>query len=301
MLEYISKSCRITADEFTRRHWDDGESMSAIARSIGVLPSVLQWHLRRHKIRSRTARESYAQRMITGKSYGRKYTVNQHFFDSWSPAMAWVLGLLAADGSIHPTHRQFYLASKDLSLIHKFYYLLRFNGPVAINNTGCHMGIICSVVLVHRLMDLGLIPNKTLILRYPPVPDNLHRHFIRGYFDADGSIRTSLGSKGITPLLRIKISTSSESFATSLSNILIRQNLKHSLRRRGPEGKRKPHWNLDAGSYNALQFCDFIYHDAPPELRLERKFRIYSDYVLQYGHLYANGPRPGKHSYQSPR
>lgn len=39
------------------------------------------------------------------------------------------------------------------------------------------------------LIKLGVVPNKTLILKsLPSIPDNLMKHFIRGYFDGDGSV-----------------------------------------------------------------------------------------------------------------
>ena len=39
------------------------------------------------------------------------------------------------------------------------------------------------------LVKLGVVPNKTLILKsLPSIPDNLMKHFIRGFFDGDGSI-----------------------------------------------------------------------------------------------------------------
>ena len=39
------------------------------------------------------------------------------------------------------------------------------------------------------LVKLGVVPNKTLILKsLPSIPDNLMKHFISGYFDGDGSV-----------------------------------------------------------------------------------------------------------------
>lgn len=39
------------------------------------------------------------------------------------------------------------------------------------------------------LIKHGCIPNKSLKLKFPTtVPDKLIRHFVRGYFDGDGSI-----------------------------------------------------------------------------------------------------------------
>ena len=45
--------------------------------------------------------------------------------------------------------------------------------------------------MFNDLIKQGCVPNKSLILTFPnkhQVPENLINHFIRGYFDGDGSI-----------------------------------------------------------------------------------------------------------------
>ena len=54
--------------------------------------------------------------------------------------------------------------------------------------------MINSIEFVNDLIKLGAIPNKSLILKFPTdeqVPSYLLNHFIRGYFDGDGSISYS--------------------------------------------------------------------------------------------------------------
>ena len=42
--------------------------------------------------------------------------------------------------------------------------------------------------MANDLINLGCIPNKSLILLPPKLKDEFISHFIRGYFDGDGSI-----------------------------------------------------------------------------------------------------------------
>ena len=42
--------------------------------------------------------------------------------------------------------------------------------------------------LVSDIEKLGVIENKTLVLTFPELPTELVHHFIRGYFDGDGSV-----------------------------------------------------------------------------------------------------------------
>lgn len=46
-------------------------------------------------------------------------------------------------------------------------------------------------MITENLINLGCVPNKSLILTFPTeeqVPKNLQHHFIRGYFDGDGCV-----------------------------------------------------------------------------------------------------------------
>ena len=42
--------------------------------------------------------------------------------------------------------------------------------------------------LCQDLINYGCVQNKSFCLKYPLIPYNLNRHFIRGYFDGDGCI-----------------------------------------------------------------------------------------------------------------
>ena len=52
--------------------------------------------------------------------------------------------------------------------------------------------------MFNDLIKQGCIPNKSLVLTFPnkyQVPENLINHFIRGYFDGDGSINYGIREK----------------------------------------------------------------------------------------------------------
>lgn len=131
----------------------------------------------------------------------RKYGLNENYFDQIdSHDKAYILGFLFADGSnnlkkhtvsislqeedkdILEKMRELVESEKELEFLdysnkHDFgynyknqYRLLFFSG---------HM---CS-----SLKNLGMIPNKSLKLLFPTIPDEYLNSFIRGYFDGDGS------------------------------------------------------------------------------------------------------------------
>ena len=51
---------------------------------------------------------------------------------------------------------------------------------------------ICSPEIGEKLISYGCVPRKSNILKFPDISifksKNLIRHFIRGYFDGDGSV-----------------------------------------------------------------------------------------------------------------
>jgi hypothetical protein len=125
---------------------------------------------------------------------------NIHYFDEWTPDMAYILGFMFADGSITKRLCDMIIgvAVKDLAVL-KFIQNetkntreLRHYRP-HVDKDGCQHQesvylTLSSMVLVRRLMELGLKPRKTYNDDpFPAVPDDVMPHFIRGYFDGDGA------------------------------------------------------------------------------------------------------------------
>ena len=105
----------------------------------------------------------------------------------------------------------------DEEIIQHFKQDLKSTYPIRYDNTKINPQVIyClrSQKTVDDLKKLGCIEQKSLILTFPTekqVPSNLIYHFIRGYFDGDGSI--SKGKKDNYQLCFI----GTESFIKTLS------------------------------------------------------------------------------------
>lgn len=123
--------------------------------------------------------------------------VNDDFFHVIdSERKAYWLGFLAADGSVQNKKAMRWLAvwlckkdrghleklKRDLSSDHKI------SDRLYSNHSPCVQLMIGSEKLVSDLIVHGIVPNKTLILKPPSIPKKLVRHWIRGYFDGDGSV-----------------------------------------------------------------------------------------------------------------
>ena len=118
-----------------------------------------------------------------------RYDLNKTFFQTWSPAMAWVLGVIATDGCLQP--RSVDITQKEPELLEKVRALMGSSAPIYVrpNGTSQVCGLrISSQPMVHDLQRLGLTPRKSRTLIFPMMPPAMVRHFIRGCWDGDGSI-----------------------------------------------------------------------------------------------------------------
>jgi hypothetical protein len=104
---------------------------------------------------------------------------------------AYWLGFIAADGNISKNELKITLAHKDKDHLIKFCKFIDLQTPIKeINNNGypavsVNIG---SIEMAKDLLNYGITPNKTLTLTFPNNLDmDLIQHYIRGYFDGDGS------------------------------------------------------------------------------------------------------------------
>ena len=137
------------------------------------------------------------------KSRIRKHKCNENYFEKIdSNEKAYWLGLLFADGYVrkrlqfNEKHKQggivgISLKDGDEYILEKFIkdidstYIL--HKQIKDNFLSYKLEIYSSK-MSDDLINLGCVPKKSLILLPPKLKDELISHFIRGYFDGDGSI-----------------------------------------------------------------------------------------------------------------
>lgn len=162
---------------------------------------------------SDTIKDVLNKKKVPNNRY-RKYTLDEHYFDQIdTPNKAYILGFLFSDGSNRKSGRGFTIGLKEDDQ----YILDRMRDELKSNRRLTHIDHsrqredqnsfnssdqvkleISSTYMSKQLSNLGMVPNKTYILKYPEcIPKELDSHFIRGYIDGDGSIvfyRTKRGS-----------------------------------------------------------------------------------------------------------
>lgn len=158
---------------------------------------------------SKTLKENNVK-IRNDKQQAQKYYCDESFFEVIdTEEKAYWLGFIYADGYI--TEKVKYssekigitLAKKDDNHLKKFKKALKYTGDIKYYKAKTSYGfvescriLITSSKLVEDLIKLGVEKQKSLILKFPnenQVPKNLLPHFIRGYFDGDGSFNYSKG------------------------------------------------------------------------------------------------------------
>lgn len=160
------------------------------------------------------------------KYHSRRYRLDESFFDTWSPVMAYVLGFWFADGymRIEKSYRVLF-TSNDRQILKAIRRALRSNHPIRKTKRDRSLSIsFHSKHLYGKLKELGGLRRKSQKMTFPHTPDRYMRDFIRGYFDGDGSvffveyIRTK--DKRLTRELRTNFTSGSRKFLESLMKIL---------------------------------------------------------------------------------
>ena len=120
----------------------------------------------------------------------RKYHINQDYFKTWSPNMAYTLGLWFADGCIYGGKMfDITLHKKDKYILKQIAKELQYEGELYdyVDRQAARLNFSC-VVIYNDIIALGGTECKSNTVEFPNVPKEYLSDFIRGYFDGDGCI-----------------------------------------------------------------------------------------------------------------
>ena len=228
---------------------------------------------------------------IERSNRGRKYFFDEHYFDNIdTPNKAYILGLLYADGynSMDKYTVRIQLQYTDKSILEMIRKELRYEKPLKyikcsdkISSNGfvskdMYQLEFYSKHMCETLSKYGMVQNKSLILEFPNFLDEkLYPHFIRGYYDGDGSLCNHYTKNGwFQSLLTI---TSTESFCIKCLEII----RKFSGITGGGIYDASSHNGITkvisiSGTNQTKKLLTWLYEDA--ELFLERKYKLFTQY-----------------------
>jgi DNA-binding CsgD family transcriptional regulator len=128
------------------------------------------------------------------------------------------------------------------------------------------VGLISSELMDDLARNFNIVPRKSLILEPPDLPEKMRRHFIRGYFDGDGSVGWHKCSKTI----RLNFCSGSEAFLKWIWNTLC-ETLGDVGQRTIGRRKRSKVRTLDLSGDAAIKVLEWMYSDGGDALCLRRK------------------------------
>ena len=219
------------------------------------------------------------------------HTLNEHIFDVIdTEEKAYWLGFLYADGYVYCSNNHYYcqlrMQARDKAHIELFKNFVQTSVDIEGGYTTVAIGTgsgkehysyrltLSSKTLVDSLIRHGCVQSKTLIVRFPSiesVPQNLVKHFIRGYFDGDGSICADIVKNGKTPTLLFQVCGTKD----MLEHIAAAVGIDNKPKQRGN------YYDLRCkGNIKAMNIFDYLYNGAT--IYLERKYKIYSETKHQY-------------------
>lgn len=251
----------------------NGESSVSIGKRYGCTHKPILKALRKANVE-----------IIPGRTC-RKYAINERFFDTIDTQdKAYILGFLYADGhnGISKSTVTMSLQEEDRYILERIRETIGSEKPLEFldysnkNDYGYHYKNqyrlnMFSVHMCKALFALGMTSNKSLTLEFPNIPPELHRHFIRGYFDGDGTINKKTGSF---------ILTSTKQFLSSIQDILHdalgvdKGILQESPCHNGITYDLKYHRKSESSL-----ILDWLYKDA--NLYLKRKYNLYEQIHLK--------------------
>ncbi|ABS83598.1 mobile intron protein [Bacillus phage 0305phi8-36] len=218
--------------------------------------------------------------MRSPRDNSRKYTLDESFFETIdTQEKAYWLGFMYADGYVSNTRNDYNvgiaLGIKDKGHLSRFKEALRATHPIGeyegnsygVGTKYCRFRFTSKTMYTH-LVEKGVFENKSLILKFPSediVPKHLVHHFIRGYFDGDGSFSYS-GKRDDTYAVKIM---GTREFLTTLAEHI---DHKPTLHKRHTDTKNSYSLEFMAKD-DVRKFGRYIYNGA--NIYLFRKYQRY--------------------------
>ena len=217
----------------------------------------------------------------------RKYTIVEDFFDKIdTEEKAYILGLLYADGYNNTDKNDVCISLKedDVEILNKITNIIQPTKPLFYldmspenrgmkNSKNQYRLTINNKHISKRLVELGCGKAKTSVIKFPSseqVPNSLLHHFVRGYFDGDGSVSNGKWSK-------VDIISTPE-FLTDLQNIL-KESIGIGITKLNYNRKYSKEVNIVSlnigGRLQCMKFKEWLYKDAT--IFLKRKKEVFDN------------------------
>ena len=275
---------RLSLDADELRHLYVGQRLTTtgIASQIGCASTTVLRRLREFGIPVRP-RGPESGALVDPETYAARTT--------WSPAIAYAVGIITTDGCLARDGRHLVVSSKDLDLLNTIRHCLGLGVAITLYRSG--PGRFCyrlqwSDRRFHAwLMGIGLMPAKTFSLGPLAIPDECMPDFVRGCIDGDGSItlyldryHTAKNERYVYQRLYVSLVSASRPFIDWVRASVRRgAGLNGSIAQSVSKAK-SPIWVLRYAKHESIQLLRWVY-EVPDAPCLARK-RLKAEPFLRY-------------------
>jgi predicted DNA-binding protein YlxM (UPF0122 family) len=283
---------KLTKDNLINLYINENKSLGDIAALYSVSRTAIYKKLKKYNIKQRSKSEARIEAQKQAKLSQQFFDINENFFSNWSPEMAYVLGLIITDGCISRTGTVS-LCMNDKDLLDKVKKVMGSAHKItpSKHQRGLYIFHFARENMVKDLKNLGVEPKKSLIVKFPEVPQAYLPNFIRGVFDGDGSVLFKKGSRYF-PLVT-KFFSGSKDFIEKLEVKL------HELgmpRRTIYQQKTKNglYYTIVYAHKDSQNLFRILYEDTQNGLFMERKYKRFLEGFkkgLEGGELYGERVR----------
>lgn len=228
------------------------------------------------------------KKLISINNWGKKAPIigNETAFDEYTEESCYWAGFLAADGCVDSKNRiRVMLQYGDIAHLEKLRNFLQSTHTISVNTDKYNR---CSFELtsayIRDILDINfnIVPNKTDKLKFPKhLPDSALKHYIRGYFDGDGSLCESFSNKNsITATIYACFASGSKDFSYSLYDYL---QCKLGLVGHLQDCKDSVKWQIKFNTNDAKILTKYMYDNSI--VYLDRKYMLYQRIIVNDNRL----------------
>ena len=246
--------------------YKNGSTIAKLSKDFNVDNATIRRLLKKNNISLRGNKQNFPR--------------DENFFQDINTAeKAYWLGFLYADGCVHTNTNTISISLKDIEHLEKFRSAIKAKNKIVSSSdnrfqkpTTTHQFAIKDKKMKQDLIRHGCVPQKTLkINKIPNIPRDYVSHFIRGYFDGDGSLHFLNGTKNF----RISFLGNKEFLIDVQKELQTNVSISH--------GTGKAMYFQIAGRKQVPKILDYIYKDSTEETRLDRKYKKYLE-CLEWAH-----------------
>ena len=202
-----------------------------------------------------------------------------HFFDEYNENSCYWAGFIAADGYIRSDRAAVtvHLANTDYKHLLKLAQITNYEGNINVSKDACYITFAGEWFKNSLIDKFDIHPRKTFnITISEKIPKDMVKHFLRGYFDGDGSVTYS------DKYLRANFTSGSETLLNQIANYFY----DNGVRVRNKENKPPIcHYTINYGCTNALKVLSILYDCSSETNRLDRKYQLYLDNLKYKGDI----------------